>query len=79
MMEDKNRVNDNELTAVTGGAATKASAPRFQVGDKVTLIVYPEFGIGTIVNVYMGGTGWNCTARFDSGIIDASDIEFIPA
>ena len=78
-MEDKNRLSDSSLEKAIGGAGGYASAPRFKVGDKVTLIVYPEYGIGTVVNVYSDGMGWKCTVRFDAGIMDASDIEFIPA
>ncbi len=78
-MEEKNRLNEVELEEVAGGANGYASAPRFNVNDKVTLIVYPEFGVGVVKNVYMSNGIWKCTVKFDAGIMDASDIEFIPA
>ncbi len=78
-MEEKNMLNEVELKEVAGGANGYASAPRFNVGDKVTLIVYPEFGVGVVKNVYMNNGVWKCTVMFDTGIMDASDIEFIPA
>ena len=76
-MEANNMVLDETLEVVAGGKL--ASTARFQVGDKVTLIVYPEFGVGTVASIYMQGGIWKCVVRFDSGIIEASDIEFIPA
>ncbi len=78
-MENNNKLNEVELKEVAGGANGYASAPRFNVGDKVTLIVYPEFGIGTVKNVYFSNGTWKCTVMFDAGIMEASDIEFIPA
>lgn len=78
-MTDRNMINDAELENVTGGVTGIASTPRFSIGDKVMLLVYPEFGVGTVMSVYMQGAVWKCTVRFDSGIIEASDIEFIPA
>ncbi|WP_022776999.1 hypothetical protein [Butyrivibrio sp. AE3009] len=72
-------VKDNELENIAGGAAGTASTPRFAIGDKVMLLIYPEFGVGTVMNVYMQASMWKCVVRFDSGMIDASDIEFIPA
>lgn len=77
-MTDKNILNDNELQEVTGGSVS-TSTPRFQVGDKVSLIVYPEFGVGVVQKVYMSGGIWKCLVKFDAGLIDTSDIEFIPA
>ena len=79
IMEKKNTVSDVELKEVTGGANSYASTARFSVGDKVTLIVYPEFGIGVVKSVYMKNGSWYCTVFFDAGIMDASDIEFAPA
>ncbi len=78
-MENKNILNDDELKEVAGGATGYASTARFSVGDKVTLIVYPEFGIGVVKSVYMKSGSWYCTVFFDAGIMDASDIEFVPA
>ena len=79
-MSEMIMMNENELETITGGAlGTTASTPRFAIGDKVMLLVYPEFGVGTVMNVYMQASMWKCVVRFDSGMIDASDIEFIPA
>ena len=78
-MEEKSRLNEAELKEVAGGANGYGSAPRFDVGDKVSLMLYPEFGVGVVKNVYMSNGVWNCTVIFDTGITDASDIEFIPA
>ncbi len=78
-MADINTLNEVELEKVAGGVNGYASAPRFSVGDKVTLIVYPEFGVGVVKNVYMSNGIWKCTVKFDAGIMDASDIEFMPA
>ncbi len=77
-MEEKNILNEAELEEVAGGVIGYASAPRFSVDDKVTLIVYPEFGIGVVKNVYMRDGIRYCTAHFDAGIMEASDIEFAP-
>ena len=74
---DIHRLNDSELGAVTGGSGGCTTTPRFQVGDRVSLMVYPEYGVGTVTNVYMDGTLWKCTVRFDAGEIDAPEIEFI--
>ena len=76
---DIHRLNDSELEAVTGGSGECTSMLCFQVGDRVSLIVYPEYGVGTVIRVYMDGTVWKCTVRFDADEIDAPEIEFIRA
>ncbi len=77
-MEDKNRVQDTELEKVAGGYGYPPVS-RYKVGDKVTLAVYPEYGIGTVVSVYTDATGFKCMVKFDAGIMDASEYEFNPA
>ena len=44
----------------------------------VTLL-YPEFGIGKVRNVYLKNSYWYCQVTFDQGIMDANQDEFIPA
>ena len=78
-MEEKSRLNEAELKEVAGGANGYASASIFNVGDKVLFRLNPEFGVGVVKNVYMSNGVWKCTVMFDTGIMDAADVEFIPA
>lgn len=78
-MTAQNMMEESELFYVAGGTNSDTTAPRFKVNDKVTLIVYPQFGIGIVKNVYQKTDGWYCTVAFDTGVVDASDIEFYPA
>ncbi len=81
-MTDKNLMNNEELKNVTGGsvsATPSATTPKYSVGDKVTVLLYSEFGVGTVTNVYFKNSVWNCQVRFDAGIMDAPQDEFVPA
>lgn len=82
-MTDKNIMKNEELEKVTGGATNSATpsatTPKYSVGDKVTVLLYPEFGVGSVTNVYLKNSMWNCQVRFDSGLMDASQDEFAPA
>ena len=78
---EKKKLNDNELKQVSGGIAGSSMYPtaRYKVGDRVKLAIYPEYGIGTVMSSYFDGTEWKCSVKFDAGIMDASEIEFVPA
>ena len=77
-MKEKNTLNDALLGAVVGGDGP-VNPPRFMVGDSVTLVVYPEYGVGTILCVYQDGSDWKCTVQFPGGEMNASEDEFDPA
>ncbi len=82
-MTDKIIMENEELEKVTGGlsfsATPSATTPKYNVGDKVSVLLYPEFGIGTVRNVYLKNSYWYCQVMFDQGIMDANQDEFIPA
>ena len=76
-----NSLNDSELGAVTGGSGGNGRGQRFKVGDKVSLMAYPQYGVGIVKYVYceQEGTEWKCSVAFDAGTVDALEDEFIPA
>ncbi len=79
-MTTMNMMNEEKLEKVVGGKTIAGSATsRFAVGDRVTLIVYPDFGVGVVKSVYNSDMGWKCVVLFDSGMIDALQDEFLMA
>ena len=82
-MTEKKALSNETLEKVTGGAGTSATpsatTPKYSVGDKVAVLLYPEFDTGTVTNVYIKNSMWYCQVRFDAGIMDASQDEFVPA
>ena len=76
MMEDKNKLDESELKSVSGGTNVTNVTQRFKQGDRVKLVVYPEFGVGEVMNVYFDGTVYKCVAKFNAGTMEAPEIEF---
>ena len=79
VMDEKYRLDIDDLENVTGGTQVAATTPRFSVGDRVTIRLYPEYGVGTVTNVYINNSMWTCQVYFDAGVMDASQDEFLPA
>ncbi|MCR5789824.1 MAG: hypothetical protein K6G83_08045 [Lachnospiraceae bacterium] len=77
-MKEKNTLNEVQLGKVAGGEEA-SDPPKYHENDQVRLIVYPEYGVGTVLSVYPDGSGWKCSAQFSDGIMDASEDEFEPA
>ncbi len=83
-MESKNRMNETQLNEtqlnqVTGGSDISFSPQRFNVGDRVLLRLYAEYGVGTVREARMVSGGWQYTVQFDAGMMTADEYEFIPA
>ena len=82
-MTNKMLMKNEELEKVSGGvsfsATPSANTPKYSVGDKVTVFLYPEFGVGTVRNIYLKNSAWYCQVKFDQGIMDANQDEFAPA
>ena len=79
MDNGKAALNPDQLGRVTGGTANIPAA-KYHIGDRVSLIVYPEYGVGVInqiINKVPGG--YDCVVIFDAGIITADESEFTPA
>ena len=53
VMDEKYRLDIDDLENVTGGTQVAATTPRLSVGDRVTIRLYPEYGVGTVTNVYL--------------------------
>lgn len=75
----KQPLNDDQLNNIAGGNGVDIPVPHFSKGDKVTLIIHPEYGIGIVLSVFLEQKEWMVIARFDKGIIEASEYEFISA
>ena len=77
---DKVKLNDELLDSVSGGA-NEYLTQKFDIGNRVMLSVYPEFGIGTVREVHLDGRFrcWMCEVAFDGGIIECDQDELIPA
>ena len=75
---ESKKINDNQTIQVTGGSGG-INKKIYNVGDKVKLNIYPEFGIGTVHSVYIKDDDWVCTVYFKEGIMDAVQYEFMPA
>ena len=75
------QLTESELAKASGGSTLDAPMPvqRFSPGDKVTLSVYPEYGIGTVQYVYWESDAWFCTVQFAAGTMSAYEEEFEPA
>lgn len=73
------KMEDEELENVAGGNGNSLKSSRFNVGDKVILMIYPEYGIGTVISVYMKEGRWQCVVKFAAGVMDADEIEFVPS
>ena len=75
-MEDNNRLDRSELEFVTGGASSNIGQPRFQHGDRVKLLLYSEYGPGTVQSSYFDGDVWKCVVIFSAGTMEAPETEF---
>ena len=75
----KQPLNDDQLNNIAGGNGVDIPVPHFSKGDNVTLFEHPECGIGIVLSVILKEKEWMVTARFDKGIIEAPELEFIPA
>ncbi len=84
-MQEDNRngkqLDMDEISKVAGGTdgGTNIPAQRFNVGDKVLMRVYSEFGVGTVREAKVVNSKWQYVVQFDSGMITADEFEFIPA
>ena len=78
-MKDKNGLNEKELEQATGGIIADAPRQLYSVGDKVTLLVYPEYGVGTVTGVQLVSGSWSCVVQFGDNTVTADQSEFRPA
>ena len=78
VMDENYRLDIDDLENVTGGTGESYPVPKYNVGDRVLLNVYPDYGVGTVMNVYFKDSIWTCQVRFDAGIMDAPQDEFDP-
>ncbi len=76
-MEDR-RLTDEQLINVAGGAGGSIPPQRFNVGDRVLLRIYPEYGVGTVRECRVESGSWKYTVQFDAGMMTADEFEFIP-
>ncbi len=72
-------LTEQELKNVAGGAGLNIPPQRFNVGDKVLLMIYPEYGVGTVRQAKVVSGSWQYTVQFDAGMMTADEFEFIPA
>ncbi|WP_024864866.1 hypothetical protein [Butyrivibrio sp. FCS014] len=73
------RLNDDQLNNVAGGKGLNIPPQRFNVGDKVLLRIYPEYGVGIVREAKVEASAWKYTVQFDAGMMTADEFEFIPA
>ncbi len=78
-MKNKNKLDDDMLDKVSGGDGGDVPPQLFNIGDRVTLKVYPQYGIGTVVEARLVSGSWQYTAEFDGGTMTADESEFTPA
>ena len=80
MSTDK-RMTEEQLNSVAGGIGVGQDVPpqHFNVGDKVLLRLYPEYGVGIVRSAYVESGAWKLTVQFDAGMMTADEFEFIPA
>ena len=78
-MDDKRIRNEEELNGTAGGRGPVIPPQHFNVGDKVLLRLYPEYGVGTVRSASMVSSGGQYVVQFDSGMMTADEYEFIPA
>ncbi|MBP3196906.1 MAG: hypothetical protein J6N21_07860 [Butyrivibrio sp.] len=80
-MGNNNKLTEDQLREVSGGSVAGVVIPpqRFNVGDKVLLRIYPEYGVGTVREAKVVTSGWQYTVQFDAGMMTADECEFIPA
>ncbi len=77
---NKNYKLTEEMTEKTaGGAGVDIPPQRFNVGDKVLLRIYPEYGVGTVREAKVVSGGWQYVVQFSAGMMTADECEFIPA
>ncbi len=78
-MENKKILNEEQLETVAGGTISDLPRQLFSVGDKVTLFVYPDFGVGVITAAQLVSGNWQYVAQFGDNTITADQSEFLPA
>ena len=78
-MGNNNKLTDEQLREVSGGSQVVIPPQRFNVGDRVLLRIYPEYGVGTVREAKVVTSGWQYTVQFDAGMMTADEFEFIPA
>ena len=78
-MAEKNVLNDESMNKVSGGVDSDIPAQHFNVGDKVLLRLYPQYGVGTVREAVVVAGSWQLTVQFDAGMMTADEFEFIPA
>ena len=77
--KENRTLNEEQLDQATGGTGPHLPPQRFNVGDRVQLLVYPKYGVGKVTAVNITGSSWTCTAKFDAGVVTADESEFITA
>ena len=83
-MTENNKLNDEQMKQVSGGRGeTVVPTQHFFEGDRVMLLLYREYGVGTVIATKCvrdsKGPHWECTVQFDMGIMTADETEFIAA
>ena len=76
-MTEINALDNESLEKVSGGMS--AESCKYNVGDRVIVQIYPEYGVGTVLNTYLNHRVWICRVLFDSGEMEADQNEFLPA
>ncbi len=78
-MGNMDKLKDEQLKNVAGGSNVTINPQRFNVGDKVILRIYPEYGVGIVREAKVVSGSWQYTVQFDAGMMTADEFEFIPA
>ena len=78
-MAEKNVLNDESMNKVSGGVGSDIPAQHFFKGDKVLLMLYPQYGVGIVREAVVVAGSWQLTVQFDAGMMTADEYEFIPA
>ena len=72
-------INDDVLDQAAGGACGNIPPQHFNIGDRVKLLLYPEYGIGTVMDASLVSNDWHYSVQFDAGLMSANETEFIHA
>ncbi len=78
MSSEERILSDKEAEMITGGKGASIPAQHFNVGDKVLLRLYPQYGVGIVREASVVAGSWQYTVQFDAGMMTADEFEFIP-
>ncbi len=72
MADNKNMELKDEMMAKANGGATEIAGPKYEVGDKVQVMVTVGNGVVTTVDGFIderryGANGWEYLVRYEAG------------